>query len=120
MDYNMQYPEIYYRIHPNVVQCIMRYSSSYDMLNQMPEEDLVEVMIDEIYNEVIREYPEINKDLREQRSVVRTKYAQNRPYYGRKKLLKDIISIILIGELLYRRRPNMFGGYHNPFGGFMY
>lgn len=115
MDYNLQYPEIYYRIHPNVVQCIMRYSSSYDMLNQLPEEELLDVMVDEIYGDIVKEYPEIDKDMREQRSSFRTNYAQNRPYYGRKKLLKDIISIILLGELVYRMKPQNLGTYQYPF-----
>ncbi|WP_066497682.1 hypothetical protein [Abyssisolibacter fermentans] len=118
MDFNIQYPEIYYRIHPSVVQCIMRYFSSYNALNQMPDEDQLSVMVDEVYSEVVREYPEINKDIKEQKSLIRTKYAQNRPYYGRKRLLKDIISIIIIGELMKRRRPPYYRPYYGPYYGY--
>lgn len=103
MDYN--YPELYYRIYPKVMDSVNKYMNKNKEIRNIPKEDM-ESMIDEIYEKMAYECPEIDEDPIERRGRYRI---TQRPFYGRRRLVRDIISIILISELI--RRVNPYGFY---------
>lgn len=106
MDYNhysAQYPELYYRIYPRVMDCINRHG--YYMAPEGNIDDDIEYMTDEVYEELIKECPEIDKDPDEIRYKSKEVESSQRPYYGRRRLTRDIITIILLRELFRRRYP---------------
>lgn len=103
MDYN--YPELYYRIYPKAIDTISRYLDNMNCGENISDKDL-EAMTDEVYKKMVYECPEIDEDSIERRG--RYRIAQ-RPFYGRRRLVRDIISIILISELLRRTNPYIFG-----------
>lgn len=61
---------------------------------------------------MINDYPEIEDDIREKRVMSRGVNMQ-RPYYGRRRLFRDFISLILLGNLFNRRRRRPYPGYGN-------
>ncbi|MBZ2174500.1 hypothetical protein K8M07_04495 [Schnuerera sp. xch1] len=102
MDIN--YPELYYRVYPKVMDSVNGYLSN----NPNPEnisDDVLESLVDEVYEKMVEECPEIDEDPIERRGRYRS---LQRPFYGRRRLVRDIITIILISELLRRRRPFIF------------
>ncbi|MTI67272.1 MAG: hypothetical protein FH753_11840 [Firmicutes bacterium] len=104
MDSNNQYPELYYGVYPKVQDCINKYYPPYVPIYQMPDNEQMDTMVEEIYKECIEEYPEINQDSKERRIMARGISPQQRPFYGRRRIFRDLLSIIIIGELLRRRR----------------
>ncbi|MGF7059371.1 hypothetical protein [Brassicibacter mesophilus] len=115
-----QYPELYYRLYPKVEDCVDRYMGDYRVDPNMTDEEMQE-MIDEIYERMIEECPEIDQDSEERRSLyLHEADTQQRPFYGRRRLLRDIIGIILLRELLRRRRRPYYGypGYGYPGHGY--
>ncbi len=103
MDYNFNYPDLYYQIYPKVIEVVGKklHTETGNM-----SQDSIEEMIDEIYIDIIKLYPEIDEDPVERRGrMPRYSKANKRYFYGRKKLLRDFISIILISELLRRISP---------------
>ena len=113
MDYD--YPELYYRIYPKVIDTVSGYMNDNNQGKDITEED-IENMIDEVYEKMVVECPEVEEDPMERRSrKARYRIAQ-RPFYGRRRLVRDIISIILLSELLRRTNPYGFGygpGYYD-------
>ena len=107
------YPELYYRIYPKAIDAANRYLNDNEFRGNITEEDMEE-MIDEVYEKMVVECPEINEDPGERRGKRgRYKVAQ-RPFFGRRRLVRDIISIILISELLRRTSPYIYGpGYYD-------
>lgn len=105
MDYN--YPELYYRIYPKVMSTINEYLDKEGQHRNIAEED-IEKMIDEVYKKMVEECPEINEDPVERRGRMGRYRVNQRIFYGRKRLTRDIISIILISELLRRINPYSF------------
>ncbi|NLW21885.1 MAG: hypothetical protein GXY88_01300 [Tissierellia bacterium] len=103
MDYN--YPELYYRIYPKVMDTINKYFNKGNRGPNLTEKD-IEEMIDQVYEKMVAECPEIDEDPIERRGRHRV---TQRPFYGRRRLARDIISIILISELLRRINPYIFG-----------
>ena len=103
MDYN--YPELYYRIYPKAIDAVSRYMEKNKHSGNISEKDM-EDMIDEVYWKMVDECPEIDEDPIERRGRYRT---AQRPFFGRRRLVRDIIAIILISELLRRRNPFIFG-----------
>lgn len=118
MDYNyinIEYPELYYRIYPKAVEVVNKYANEISSEAEIAQ-DRVEKMIDEVYDEMIKELPEIDQDPMERRSRYR---AAQRPFFGRRRLLRDIIAIILLSEILRRRNPYGYGpgyGYSPMYG----
>ncbi|HSH36752.1 hypothetical protein [Schnuerera sp.] len=104
MDYN--YPELYYRIYPKAIESANKYLEENQYGGDISEEDM-ETMIDEIYDKMVLECPEIDEDPIERRGRYRV---TQRPFYGRRRLIRDIISIILISELIRRINPYGFYG----------
>jgi hypothetical protein len=102
MSYN--YPEIYHSIYPKVVDCINRHMGSMPLYGLVPDEN-IEQMVDEIYNEMLDECPEIGQDPGERRSRSSRYRSLQRPFYGRSRLLRDFIVVLLISELINRSYP---------------
>jgi hypothetical protein len=112
MDYD--YPELYYRIYPKVIDTVSRCINN-NQGKDITEED-VEDMIDEVYEKMVVECPEIEEDPVERRRRMGKYRITQRPFYGRRRLVRDIISIILLSELLRRTNPYSFGygpGYYD-------
>lgn len=107
------YPELYYRIYPKAIDTVSRYLNNNDFTGNVTEED-IEVMIDEVYEKMIIECPEINEDPGERRGRRGRYRVAQRPFYGRRRLVRDIISIILLSELLRRINTYSYGpGYYD-------
>lgn len=108
MDYNysISYPELYYRIYPKVIE-VMNKDIGLNV-EEVISQDKLEDMVNEVYDLMIEECPEIGEDPMERRQRSPRYRAAQRPLYGRGRLLRDIISIILISELLRRRNPYYF------------
>ena len=102
MDCN--YTELYYRIYPKVMESIDKYMEKKKEIRSIPKEDM-EAMIDQVYEKMAYECPEIDEDPIERRGRYRV---TQRPFYGRRRLVRDIISIILISELIRRINPYVF------------
>ena len=110
------FPKCYYIIYPEV-------NHHCDMLNKMygtmynPSRKQLEEIVDEIDNSVgsyvDAEYQEDDHD------------TENRQFghFGsgsRRRFRRDVISILLLRELLRRRRPHYYGGYPLHYGGYLY
>ncbi len=102
---NMNYPELYYRIYPKAIDSINRYMKNNPYMDNITDE-VVETLVDEVYEKMVNECPEIDEDPIERRK------GRYRAYqgiiYGRRRLARDIIAIIIISELLRRLNPRLF------------
>jgi hypothetical protein len=99
----MDYPELYYRTYPKVVNVVEDYLETKPEVEEITQEEMDE-MIDEIYMEVVKEYPEIHEDIQERRINTKKYKRQIREFYGRSRIFKDLIAILLISELLRKNR----------------
>ncbi|MDR9756114.1 MAG: hypothetical protein ACN4A7_09395 [Thermacetogeniaceae bacterium] len=87
------YPDVYYRVYPYVKQmCEMYDNSSNPDLYPYPTREAIEKMTDSIYNRVMAEMKNLSSD--EEITVKQ---------FGR-GLFRSLIAILLIRELLRRRR----------------
>jgi hypothetical protein len=101
----MNYPELYYRIYPKAIDCIDKYLKNNPNVIDITDE-MVEEMVDEVYDKLVYECPELDEDPMEKR---RGRYKSlQRPLYGRRRLARDIIAIIIISELIRRLNPRLF------------
>ena len=105
---NIPYPELYYRIYPKVIDTISKNIKEVPIEEDILEED-IDKMIDEVFEEIVKECPEIGEDPMERRARGPRYRITNRPIYGRRRLARDIISIILLSELLRRINPYVYG-----------
>lgn len=97
---NIDYPELYYRVYPKILSNIDEFLGENFSIEELTEEDIDE-MVDNIYTELVKELPEIHEDSYEMRvSRMRRK---PRTFYGRSRIIRDLISVFLISELLRRR-----------------
>ncbi|WP_416198273.1 MAG: DUF4129 domain-containing protein [Sporanaerobacter sp.] len=117
MDYSfdISYPELYYRIYPKVMSTISKNVDNLSVAGNVSEDE-VDKMVDEVYEQMLAECPEIGEDPMERRQRYSRYKAMQRPYYGRGRIVRDIISIILISELLRRRYPYNYYGYGSGYG----
>lgn len=102
--YNIPYPELYYRIYPKVINTISKNVKEVPIEENISQEE-IDAMINEVCEEMIKECPEIAQDPMERRNRSSRYRNSQRIYYGRGRFLRDIVSIILISELLRRRYP---------------
>lgn len=111
MDYNFNtpYPELYYRIYPKVIEVINK-NIGFESIDENSYQDKVESMISEVFEQMASECPEIIADPLERRQRSSRYKTAQRIYYGRGRLVRDIISIILISELLRRNSPYNYYG----------
>lgn len=105
----MLYPQSYYIIYPHV-----RYHC--DMLerkhgkNYCPTKEEMEDILEDIFKKVEKELDKEDEDKKDKDHCRGEERKRKRPYDGR-RLLNDLIGVILIGELLDRRRPFYGQGY---------
>lgn len=105
----MNYPELYYRIYPKAIDSINKYLQNNPSAVNVTDDD-VDLLVDEVYDKLVYECPEIDEDPVERRGRYRS---LQRQFYGRRRLARDIIRIIIISELLRRLNPYVFGNeYH--------
>lgn len=105
------YPEIYYRVYPKVIQAIDTHLGEDYSYDNIPKEKM-DVMVDEVFEKVVKECPELSQDPVERRGKGRIRAAQ-RPYYSRGRITRDLIAIFLISELLRRNRHGSYPS--NPY-----
>ncbi len=97
----MDYPELYYQAYPKVVDVVNRYLETRLEVGDVTQEEMDE-MIDEVYIEIAKNYPEVHGDRDEKRLRTKRYKNQQRIFYGRGRILRDSISILLISELLVK------------------
>lgn len=102
-DIYRRYPDLYRRVYPKVNENIERHIREKGE-DWEPSDRELEDMIEDIYEGIRKECPEIEEDLDEKRYRMSDVDATQRPYYGRRRLTRDFISIVLLGSLLGRRR----------------
>lgn len=101
---DMNYPELYYRIYPKAIDTINQYLERNPGAVEINNDDM-ESLVDEVYDKLVYECPELDDDPVERRGRYRS---LQRQFYGRRRLARDIISIIIISELLRRLNPRRF------------
>lgn len=97
------YPELYYRVYPKIISTVNEYLDEKFSIEEITDEKMNK-MVDDIYIKIVRECPEIHEDPYERRYRGR---ATQRTFYGRGRIIRDLISIFLISELL-RRNQTMY------------
>lgn len=103
-DMNHMFPELYHRLRPHIHECMSRHIKEKGE-EWEPNRRELDSMTDEIYERMMREYPEIDQDLDERRFGMASDFdAMQRPFFGRRRLLRDLIAITLLGTFLNRRR----------------
>lgn len=108
------YPELYYRIYPKVINAVNDCLSADTKIDDITEE-MMDDMVDVVYEQIVRECPEINEDPSERRYRGRGMRTAQIPFYGRRRIVRDLITIFLISELLRRSQFGGFWNYSNPF-----
>ena len=99
------YPKIYYIIYPVVVHHCDMMDSTYGCM-YMPKREEVEHMIDNIYTKV-----EVDVDVAIKQEP---RESEERQFgFGERLLLRGLIGVLLLRELLRRRRHPFFG---SPYG----
>ncbi|AFS77707.1 hypothetical protein Curi_c06340 [Gottschalkia acidurici 9a] len=111
---HIPYPELYYIIYPKVVQCMEEYFGGYEITHDISQGE-IESLIDSVYAKVISECPEIAEDEVEMESYDVNSSIRPRPFFGRRRLLRDIAAIIFFGEL-FRRMGRHHGRRHHRLG----
>jgi len=109
MEANKMYPEMYNRIYPYVKRkCEMEDTEYNQMMNPFPNQETVNRMVNEIYEEYKKDYGD------EESPEENYKLTRINGYIGR-----DLITILLLGELLgRRRRRRRRRRFYGPYGGF--
>ena len=109
---NMMYPDIYYKVQPFVMQAC----DEMDTYDRMPTQDMVEQMTDNICDNVLQMYPEMEQYMGPDNAMdaVPTQiygrgrrfddYSFRRRFRRRRSPLRDIVGILLLNELFRRRR----------------
>jgi len=91
----LRYPRVYYVVYPMIAR-------RCDMMCDYPRQETVEMMADQIYEECMRFYPDIFREYEINNDGVSD--AEINQFFGRRRLFRDLIAILLIRELLRRRR----------------
>lgn len=90
------YPKIYHKLYPYVVQICDREDNGYNKdMNPFPGEKKINRMVDEIYDMYERDNNEDEYDDME---------TGNFRQFGRRRFTRDLIRILLLRDLLGRRR----------------
>lgn len=97
---NIDYPELYYSVYPKILSTIDEYLDEDFSIEELTDEEINE-MINSIYIKLTKEYPEIREDSYERR--INRVRGLKRNFYGRSRIIRDLIGISLISELLRRR-----------------
>lgn len=99
------YPELYYRIYPKVISEVNEHLDENFSMEQITKEEM-EKMVDNIYIKMVKECPEIHEDPYERRYRGRIRAEQN-IFYGRSRIIRDLITILLISEI-FRRNQSFY------------
>lgn len=103
-DMNHMFPELYHKLQPRIHECISRHTREKGE-EWEPSKRELESMTDEIYEKMMREYPEIDQDLDERKRGMGMEIdIMQRPFFGRRRIFRDLIGITLLGTFLHRRR----------------
>ncbi len=97
------YPELYYRIYPKVIAAVNEHLDENCAVEEITQEQM-EKMVDDIYIKMARECPEIHEDPYERRHRPGRVRGEQNIFYGRGRIIRDLITILLISELLRRNR----------------
>ncbi len=116
-NYANMYPELYNRVEPIVNDCINRHINELPA-QTLPSNEKLDEMVNEIYDELVEELPELKEDIGERRNRTRSIGMLRRPFYGRGRLARDFIALLLLGSLFRRRRTPYYGYGYGP--GFRY
>lgn len=101
----MYYPEIYFKIYPSIKNHCDNIENKYGN-NQCPSKHEIDIIIEEISIMIEKDLDgEDKKDCGEKK----------KRQYGRGRLVRDLVGIMLLNELIGRRRPSYpyYGGYYN-------
>ena len=107
---NWDYPELYYRIYPKLLESINEHLGADYSCDEISDQE-AQIIVDEVYNKFAKECPEISSDPFDRRRKGKSKIAQT--YYTRSRLVREIISILWIRQLLRRNREENI--YRNPY-----
>lgn len=97
------YPELYYRVYPKIIAAVNEHLDNNRSIEQITNEQMTK-MVDDIYVKMVRECPEIHQDPHERRYRGSRVEAEQRIFYGRSRIIRDLITIFLISELLRRNQ----------------
>ena len=91
------YPNIYYIIYPKVFNELKTFIMDKNL--KIISEEQVKNFVDTIYFKIIEEFPEIHEDFDEinHNGII---YFENRYFYGRTRIMRDLILTIVISEIL--------------------
>lgn len=98
---SFDYPELYYRVYPKVIAAVNE-ELEENLLREEISQEQLNRMVDKIYVKMVHECPEIHEDPYERRS--RRVRGEQEIFYGRSRIIRDLITILLISELLRRNR----------------
>lgn len=109
---NWDYPELYYRIYPKLIQSMNEHLGEDYCYDNISDEK-AQIIVDDVYYKMVKECPEIDADPYERRGRGGKVKSAQRYYYGRGRIVRDLITIFLISELLRRNRSG--GNNSNPY-----
>jgi len=103
----IRYPDIYYIVYPMVRRkCEMMDMSYNPSMYPYPSYEMIEKMIDELYEECKKQHPEMFKQYKIESE------SETKQFFGPRGLFRGLLGILLIREILDRRRR--FG--YQPYG----
>lgn len=108
------YPELYYRLVPYIMMvCDQAETAGIEM----PSQQMIESITDNIYDDVVANYPDMADYFRCQEQTMANTDSlpvQGPFYFGRRPrrrgLFRDLIDILLLNEFLRRRRRRPYFG----------
>ncbi len=108
------YPKCYYIINPEVNRHCDMFNKIYGAMYN-PSRKQLEEIVDEIDNSV-GSYVDAEYQERDENDADYRQFGSG----SRRRFRRDLISILLLRELLRRRRPHYYGGYPLRYGGYPY
>jgi FMN phosphatase YigB (HAD superfamily) len=111
MNYRVAYPEIYYKCQPFVMMACDQMDA---VSSEMPTQEMIEMMADNIYDDICRMYPDMVEYIRsaEQKGganipaqgFITFDRDRDRSRFRRRGVFRDFIEFLLLSELFRRRR----------------
>lgn len=108
--YTDMYGDTCHKMMPYIKKAVDRMENDHDIYEERPDRDMVDRMTEEAYRDMLDHMPELNGDMHEERQ-----------YYGPGRFARDLAGVLLINELLGRRRRRRRQYPYPGYGaGFMY
>lgn len=111
-EYQMVYPEIFYKLQPYIMMICDQLDSYGDT---MPNQEMIEQMTDNIYSDIMEMYPDIAEYVRNYESnsassaeTIARVPSFYRRRYRRRGLFRDLIDILFLSEFHRRRRRRYY------------